>query len=138
MIPSTNSVYKTKTLPLLGEKSLAQKFANATGATVYAYCSRSDYEDTLNTPDELDFMAYYEAGAGKKLDRKNKSYEYLLNKEKRKKEDINRYNELQKIVKRREPMIDNGVFDPEGARYPVKGGTTPIGVPNDMKTYQKK
>lgn len=35
-------------------------------------------------------------------------------------------------------MIDNGVFDPEGARYPVKGGTTPIGVPNDMKTYQKK
>lgn len=136
MIPTTHAVYKTKTLPLLGEKSLAQKLANATGAIVYAYCSRSDYEDTLNTPDELDFMAYYEAGAGKKLERKNKSYEYLLKKDGKKQEDIKRYNELQKVENRR-LTIDNGIFDPEGARYPVKGGTTPIDVPNDMKTYIK-
>lgn len=27
-------------------------------------------------------------------------------------------------------------LDPDGARHPVKGGTTPVGVPNDMKTFK--
>ncbi len=135
-IPSSNETYKTVTLPLLGEKSLAQKFSNITGAMTYAYCSRSEYSDTLNTADELDFMAYYEAGSGKKLDRKNDSYKYLLKRENRKKEDIRRFDELQKIQNKRF-TVDNGKFDPEGARYPVRGGDTPVGVPNDMKTYKK-
>ncbi|MDR6544296.1 hypothetical protein J2810_000318 [Chryseobacterium rhizosphaerae] len=137
MIPMSHAVYKTITLPLLGEKSLAQKFANATGATVHAYCSRSDYEDTLNTSDELDFMEYYEAGDGKKPARVNDRYKYLLNKKNRKPEDVKRYDTLQKIDKKR-ILIDGGRFDFDGARYPVKGGTTPVGVPNDMKTYIKK
>lgn len=136
MIPTSHAVYKTITLPLLGEKSLAQKFANATGATVHAYCSRSDYEDTLNTSDELDFMEYYEAGDGKKPARVNDRYKYLLNKKNRKPEDVKRYDTLQKIDKKR-ILIDGGRFDFDGARYPVKGGTTPVGVPNDMKTYIK-
>lgn len=28
------------------------------------------------------------------------------------------------------------VPDPDGARHPVKGGTAPVGVPNDMKTFK--
>jgi len=135
-----NDTYEYKIIgkkPLLGEKSLAQKFADKTGSTVYAYCSRSEYSDTLNTADELDFMSYYEAGGGKKLERNNKSYKYLLDKKNRTKVDIKRYDELQKVEKKRY-TVDNGKFDPQGARYPVRGGDTPVGVPNDMKTYQKK
>ena len=149
--------YTTIKLPLLGEKSLAQEFANITGATVYAYCSRSEYSDTLNTADELDFMQYYREGkyginieeqggflnktmykTGVKDKRHNKKYEYLLNKNKITKDDDRRYNELNEVQKRRGNPIDNGIFDPEGARYPVRGGDTPVGVPNDMKTYTKK
>ncbi|RMZ59477.1 hypothetical protein D1632_07500 [Chryseobacterium nematophagum] len=137
MIPTSHPVYKTITLPLLGEKSLAQQLANATGAMVHAYCSRSDYEDTLNTSDELDFMEYYEAGDGKKPKRTNNNYKYLLNKKNRKPEDVKRYDTLQKIDKKR-ILIDGGRFDFDGARHPVKGGTTPVGTPNDMKTYIKK
>ena len=54
------------------------------------------------------------------------------------KDDDRRYNELNEVQKRRGNPIDNGIFDPEGARYPVRGGDTPVGVPNDMKTYTKK
>lgn len=158
-IPVSHKVYDKKiigTKPLLGEKSLAQKFANATGAIVYAYCSRSEYSDTLNTTDELDFIQYYREGkygikvgeegnfvdktmylAGVKNKRNNKKYDYLLSKNKITKDDDKRYLELMKIKKRR-VMIDNGLFDSEGARYPVRGGDTPVGVPNDMKTYTKK
>ncbi|WP_139262635.1 hypothetical protein [Chryseobacterium polytrichastri] len=136
--PLSKSYRKTITLPLLGEKSLAQKFANKTGAMVYAYCSRSDYEDTLNTSDELDFFDYFEAGEkGKKPIRNNKSYEYLLDKKNRKDTDIIRHKELIAIRNRR-LIIDGGALDLEGARYPVKGGTTPVGVPSDMKTYIKQ
>lgn len=136
-IPIFHDEYETIKLPLLSAKSLAQKFANTTGAITYAYCSRSDYEDTLNTPDELDFMEYYEAGEGKKPARQNDSYKYLLDKKNRKSEDVKRYDTLSNIDKER-VLIDGGRFDAKGARYPVKGGTTPVGVPNDMKTYQKK
>ncbi|MEJ5102390.1 hypothetical protein [Chryseobacterium sp. MYb328] len=157
-IPVSHKVYDKKiigTKPLLGEKSLAQKFANTTGAIVYAYCSRSEYSDTLNTSDELDFLQYYEEGKfGKKLEeqgtknkimyslglknkRYNKKYEYLLNRTNIKISDDKRYAELIKIERRR-VIIDDGMFDSEGARYPVRGGDTPVGVPNDMKTYTKK
>ena len=123
-------------MPLLPTKSLAQKIANQTGAVVLAYICRSDYSETLNTSDELDFMNYYRAGDGEKLYRKNEEYNYLLDKNNRTKEDIKRYKELSKIEERRE-YIDGKVFDFEGARYPVKGGNTPIGTPKDMKTYRK-
>ena len=140
-IPVYHKVYENVIIgqkPLLGEKSLAQKIANTTGAMVYAYCSRSDYEDTLNTKDELDFMDYFEAGEkGSKPERKNKSYEYLLNKKNRKDSDVKRHKELIAIRDNRE-RHNGGVFDKNGARYPVKGGNTPVGVPNDMKTYTKK
>lgn len=140
-IPVYHKVYANVIVgqkPLLGEKSLAQKFANTTSAITYAYCSRSDYEDTLNTPDELDFMDYFEAGEkGKKPKRNNKSYEYLLNKKKWKESDVKRHKELIAIKNKRD-NFDGGIFDWNGARYPVKGGNTPVGVPNDMKTYTKQ
>ncbi len=49
---------------------------------------------------------------------------------------LKRYDTLQKIDKIR-ISIDGERFDFDGARYPVNGGTTPVGVPNDMKTYMK-
>jgi len=42
------------------------------------------------------------------------------------------------VKERRGKPIDGGVLDPYGARYPVVGGDTPVGVPSDMKTYTKK
>lgn len=75
---------------------------------------------------------------GLKDKRHNQKYGYLLDKNKITKEDNIRFNELEKIRKRRGKPIDGGVLDPEGARYPVRGGDTPVGVPNDMKTYTKQ
>lgn len=33
--------------------------------------------------------------------------------------------------------IGKAWFDPLGAKYPVKGGETPLGLPRDMKTFKK-
>lgn len=137
IFPQYEPVYVEKPMHLMSAKSLAQKIANKTSAIVYAYLCRSDYADTLNTTDELDFMDYFEAGErNEKPTRKNKNYDYLLNKENRKVEDVERHKKLVEIKDSR-INIDGGVFDPEGARYPVKGGQTPIGTPKDMKTYKK-
>jgi hypothetical protein len=127
----------TKHRPLLSANSLAQTFANVTGATVYAYLCRSDYEDTLNKPDELDFMDAYEAGTkGKERQRPEKKYDYLLSAINITDADIQRYDELQKDFSRRK-KIGKVWFDPQGAKYPVKGGDTPKGLPQDMKTFKK-
>lgn len=120
---------------LLSAQSLAQAFADTTKATTYAYLCRSEYSDTLNTADELDFKDYYKAGqSGQKTERKNDVYEYLLKNDGNTENDDKRYKDLQAISTRR-IYIHGAWFDPEGARYPVRGGTTPIGLPNDMKTF---
>lgn len=135
------SVYKTdfwgkettERYDLYSAQSLAQAFASVTGAVTYAYLCRSDYEDTLNTSDELDFMDYYKSGA--KHERENSKYDYLLQKDGKTPADDKRYAEL-KAVSAGRRTVDGGVFDPQGARNNVKGGETPRGLPQDMKTFR--
>ena len=137
-----NGYYKlgqevTKQYSLYSAQSLAQKFADITGAVVYAYLRRSDYSDTLNTADELDFKDAYEAGQnGRERERKNSSYDYLLDKSKATENDKNRYDLLHAEEQRR-IKVDGAIFDLQGAKYPVRAAETPTGLPMDMKTFQK-
>ncbi|TWP30850.1 hypothetical protein ETU08_02280 [Apibacter muscae] len=127
---------------LLSSESLAQKLADKTGATVFAYLCRSDYAETLFTKDELCFKDYYQAREKKKTRVENArcgdTYKHLLNQNYKlteaEKARIKEWKEIESNM----IMIDKAWFDPDGARHPVKGGTTPEGTPNDMKTYKPK
>ncbi|QJB31552.1 hypothetical protein HF329_09620 [Chitinophaga oryzae] len=120
---------------LYSAQSLAQKFSDITKVITYAYLCRSDYEDTLFTPDELDFIEYYRAGQfGVKRSRKNDGYNYLLKKEGATEQDHKRYKMLEDVSNAR-TIVDGAVFDPAGARYNVKGGESPKGLPREMQTF---
>ena len=125
---------------LMIDQSLAQKLANQTKATVYAYINRSDYSETLFTNDELCFKDYYEAREKKATSVNNKlcndTYKYLLNQKYTPTETEKKRWEEWKKIEFNKIKIDGAWFDPDGARHPVKGGTTPVGVPNDMKTFK--
>ncbi len=133
-VPISNDTYETVALPLYSAQSLAQAIANSSKIDTFAYLCRSDYEDTLNTPDELDFHDAYRAGVfGEK--RKRKNYSTLAKNGKPTEDEKARYKELEIRIKRRVP-VDKMCFDPQGASHPIKGGTTPIGLPQDMKTFK--
>ncbi len=133
-IPTSNDTFETVALPLYSAQSLAQAIANSGQINTFAYLCRSDYEDTLNTPDELDFHDAYRAGFfGEK--RKRKNYSELAKNGKPTKDEKARYKELETRIKRR-VLVDKMCFDPQGASHPIKGGTTPVGLPQDMKTFK--
>lgn len=126
---------------LLSSESLAQKLANQTKSTVFAYLCRSDYEDTLFTKDELCFYDHYKAHEKGKTSIENKScgdtYKHMLAPNyKLTEEEIKRKKEWNDIIKNQNNNLDLAIFDPDGARHPVKGGTTPEGTPSDMKTFK--
>jgi len=125
---------------LLLAESLAQKMANATDTTVYAYLKRTWYGDTLFTNDEYDFMDAYDAYRNKTTpERPNvkseKKYNHLLKNGPNEKE-IERYTELDE-VKKEIIIIDSATFLARGALHPVRAADTPTGLPDDMKTYKK-
>ena len=133
-IPISRDEYETIQMPLYSAQSLAQAIANSGKVTTLAYLCRSDYEDTLNTPDELDFYDAYRAGVyNKKRNRNN--YDILARLGQPTQEEMERYKLLNERFESR-IMVDKMRFDPQGAFHPVKGGTTPVGLPQDMKTYK--
>lgn len=119
---------------LLSAQSLAQTIANASKVNTFAFLCRSDYEDTLNTPDELDFCDAYRAGVYGEI-RERKNYDELAKKGQPTDLEKKRYKFLDERFKSR-ILVDKMQFDPQGALHPVKGGTTPIGLPPDMKTFK--
>jgi hypothetical protein len=125
---------------LLSSESLAQKLANQTGATVFAYLCRSDYAETLFTNDELCFKDHYEARKNKKTkienEQCNDKYNHLLNQNYEFSEAEEKRKQEWEAIESNMEKIDGAWFDPDGARHPVQGGNTPIGTPNDMKTYK--
>lgn len=133
-VPISQDEYGTIQMPLYSAQSLAQAIANSGKVTTLAYLCRSDYEDTLNTPDELDFMDAYRAGVYKET-RERKNYDTLANYGEPTDIEIERYKILNDRFKSR-VIVDKMRFDPQGALHPVKGGTTPVGLPQDMKTYK--
>ena len=138
------TVYKNKKTGekynLLSAESLAQKMANATNATVYAYLKRTWYGDTLFTNDEYDFLDAYEAYTNNtKPERPNvksgTKYNNLLKNGPDEKEK-ERFKQLDEIRDEMKP-IDNATFLARGALHPVRAADTPTGLPDDMKTYKK-
>lgn len=126
---------------LLSSESLAQKMADTTHATVYAYLKRTWYGDTLFTNDEYDFMDAYRAYRYKTPPERAKvksgeKYNTIL-KNGSNPDESRRFNELEKIRKEFE-YIDGAKFLPRGALHPVRAGETPKGLPDDMKTFKKK
>lgn len=133
-IPTSNDTFETVAMPLYSAQSLAQEIANSSKIDTYAYLCRSDYEDTLNTPDELDFHDAYRAGVfGEK--RKRKNYDALAKNNKPSENEKKRYKHLDELNKGR-VLVDKMCFDSQGALHPIKGGTTPTGLPQDMKTFK--
>jgi hypothetical protein len=103
------------------DESLAQDISNSAGITVKAYQVRSDYANTLSSFQDRQYLKLYEkTGMGAK-----------------RKETIEWYNKWQERLKQRE-NIDGATFDPEGAVHPVQGGTTPVNVDSDQKTFTPK
>ena len=91
---------------LMYDQSLAQQTANIVGIKVRAYATRSDYSGTLGTWTQRQLL---------KL---GPSYS----------------QDLSNSLKTKE-TIDGADFRPDGAVNPVTGGSTPVGVPNDLKTF---
>lgn len=125
---------------ILSSESIAQKIANSTKSTVFAYLRRTDYEKTLFTTDELCFSDYMKARAKRlkivKNKRCNNKYAYLLNQNYELTNfEKNRWKEWQQIEFNMQ-RIDGAWFDPDGARHNVEAAPSPEGVPNDMKTFR--
>ncbi len=103
------------------DMSLAQVISNTADITVKAYLTRTDYSNTLSSSQERLYLKLYErTGMGNK-----------------RKETIEWYNKWQDRLKGRE-NVDGATFDPEGAVHPVTGGSSPMGVSNDIQTYTPK
>ncbi|MEY8761999.1 hypothetical protein [Chryseobacterium tongliaoense] len=124
---------------ILSSESIAQKIANSTGATVYGYLRRTDYEKTLFTNDELCFSDYMKARAKQQQEVKNKrcssTYQHLLDQDyKLKEEEVARWKAWQDIESNMK-KIDDAWFDPDGARHNVEAAPSPEGVPAEMKTF---
>lgn len=96
------------------EKSLAQAFADITGATVYAYLRRTWYGDSLLNSNERRQVENLS---------KISDYEKIKN------------NYLYEIWKTKKYEIDGEILYPKGARHPVRADETPIGVPSGMKIF---
>ena len=142
------SIYKnpngSKTDPnnrynILSQESIAQKIANSTKATVFAYLRRTDYEKTLFTTDELCFADYMKARVKKSSNVVNKrcdnKYKNLLNQDYELNDfEKNKWRAWQQIESNMQ-KIDGAWFDPDGARHNVEAAPSPIGVPNEMKTF---
>jgi RHS repeat-associated protein len=94
------------------KESLAQAIADQIQQSVKAFKSRSDYEDTLGTSDDrgVDLPLVGRQGSSPELD---------------------------ESLKRRQ-NLDGATFDPEGALRPVKGGTTPENVNNNLTTFKPR
>lgn len=97
------------------KRSIAQKIANATGATVHAYQTRTSYEDTLVKPEY------------------RKRIEALYSKS----DDIPNYQLLREIWNENTYKVDGAIFYPKGAFNPVKADTSPKGLPNTMVIYTR-
>lgn len=94
---------------LMQDQSLAQKIANTVGIKVKAYATRSDYSATLGTWMERKLFKV----SPKLVPEFTESYNSSEN-------------------------IDGADLRPNGAVHPVTGGSTPVGVPNDLQTFKPK
>jgi len=103
------------------DKSLAQAIANSAQITVKAFMTRSDYSSTLGTSMERKFYSMY------------KDSKYLQTVGYWKLD----YKLFKTNVDNRE-IIDKAAFTTDGAWKPVTGGTTPLTVPNNLKTFTPK
>lgn len=121
------------------ENSVAQAFADATGATVYAYLRRTSYKNTLLNIDERDFVDavhfYIKKDRSK---REYNGYTEFKSNPILTKEQWERFNFLDTIWNGDKYLVDGGILYPEGARYPVTYDETPKGVDSDMKTFRKR
>ena len=144
------SIYKnpngSKTDPnnrynILSQESIAQKIANSTKATVFAYLRRTDYIETLFTTDELCFSDYMKMRKGDRGIKPRGScnrYSYLLDKSKPlTNHDSNRWSDWS-VIESNLQKIDGAWFDPDGARHNVKAAPSPEGVPATMMTFTPK
>ena len=97
--------------------SLAQSIADNAKITVWALICRSEYENTISTDSERSKIRYgkmpyapgYAVMQGEKLDAE---------------------------ITQSQLRIDGKVFMPNGARYGVEGGDTPVGTSNDLKIFK--
>ena len=126
--------YPNNGYDLLSAHGLAQKMADQTKATAYAYPKGAWYGDTLFTSDEYDLLdacdAYYNR---EKPERTQAKYSYVV-KNGPDPEDDKKYGEL-KAIRINLKKIDGALFLPQGARHPVREADTPQGLPDDTKTY---
>jgi RHS repeat-associated protein len=101
---------------LMEENSLAQKIADASKATVWAFYKRTDYSNTLSTSLERKLL---------KLDG------YL--------DDKRQYVvDRVKEVEQSRDTKNQATFDPNGALHPVTSGNTPLGVPSGKHMFKPK
>ncbi len=126
---------------IMSSESIAQKIANSSKATVYAFLRRTDYIDTLFTNDELCFSDYMKIRRGNKGINSRRScdrYSYLLDKTKPlTNHDSDRWSAWSAIESNLQ-KIDGAWFDPDGARHNVKAAPSPEGVPATMMTFTPK
>jgi RHS repeat-associated protein len=102
---------------LMKENSLAQKIADASKATVWAFYRRTDYSNTLSTSLERKLL---------KLDGYlDDKRQYVVDKVKEA-EDTRRFR------------INGAGFDPDGALHPVISGDSPVGVPSGKHIFKPK
>lgn len=124
------------------DESLAQILANSTEGTVFAYQRRSEYGETFNTSDELDFLDACDVFLNKRKPKRennkkdNAKYKAIMDSGMTE-EDKKQYMLLDNRRRNRDE-IDNATFDPLGALHPVTSGTSPEGLPAGMWTYKPK
>lgn len=99
--------------------SIAQIIANATGARVYAYQTRTSYEDTLVKPEYR-----------KAIESNEKSKEMQ--------DKIQNYDLLYDIWMTEKYKVDGAVFYQKGAFNPVKSDSTPKGLTKGMCSYTRE
>ena len=124
------------------DQSLAQSLANNSKTVVNAYLKRSEYSDTFNTSEELDFLDACESYQKKiKPERPNNkkqgcTYQRIMN-DGPNEIDRKKLEELQKIKNQRY-LSDGYTFDPNGALHPVRDGDMPKGVVSGLQTFKFK
>ncbi len=121
------------------EESVAQVFANVTGATVCAYLRRTSYYDTLLNYDERDFIDAVHFYIRKDCDKREyNGYTQFQENPILTAEQLKKFNDLDSIWNGEKYLVEGEILYPDGARYPVTYDEPPTGVDPDMKTFRKK
>ena len=130
---------EAKGLDPMKEESVAQAFANVTGATVCAYLRRTSYYDTLLNYDERDFIDAVHFYIRKDRDKREyNGYTQFQENPILTAEQLKKFNDLDSIWNGEKYLVEGEILYPDGARYPVTYDETPTGVDPDMKTFRKK